>query len=123
MTLDDQVLEREDGVDALAPCRRCEVGETDVVEVVHRARRKRHPRVRRVHGEREQRRLGQVGKGDLRRDRMARVVEGETRRERVAVEALDRQLAQLRVRVELDAHGDAFDLRKGLRRQRGQGRR
>lgn len=103
MTLDDQVLESEHGIDALDPCRQREVGETNVVEVVDGSRGEGDPRVRRVHREGEQRRFGQTREADVRRHGLAIGVKGETRDEGVAVEALDRQLAQLRMRIELDA--------------------
>lgn len=103
VSFDDECFELEDGLDApgLAPVG--QVGETDVVEVVHARLREGEPGLLRVDAERDEDVLGDVVEADAGLDLVAaRRVEPRLALEDVLVEALDRDLGDVERRVEVE---------------------
>lgn len=115
MTLNDDGLELKDGLDSIFARPARQVGQANVVQIVHASLRKGDPRLLKIGRKGEEDVLGNalefddrlhLGSGDW--------VEGRRRRKAVPIESLDGQLLEMKRRVEIEAEVDRIELGESL---------
>lgn len=115
VALDQQRLEFEDGLDTRRLRPGWQVGQANIIEVVHAMLRESEPGLLRVDAKGEKNVFGNVVEADRRLDLLPScIVECEGRIEGVLVEPLDGNLGDVERRIEVQADVGRVELREGL---------